>query len=221
MKDSFSQNVVLYSENQKEDLLAAPGWPSAALCWIRHHQSDPPTHTDIWLNQKLRIRYVVPHSRNVQAPSFTSESGESPVCLQESCHTTNHCQDSSPRQQNSSFPRSGGVVGCRRNIQSVYLIITIKLITSPSLLLSCLVSVPRILQGISAGTNIHKDVVFRSCLSKIIYDGLSECIAQLQQAVSPSLTSLLKKQDYLLRWSAKSCIIRCRNGCDISVKFRL
>lgn len=112
MKDSFSQNVALYSGNQKEDLLAAPGWPSAALCWIRHHQSDPPAHTDNWLNQKLRIRYADLHSHNVQAPSFTSESGESPACLQESCHTTNHCQDSSPRQQNSQFPskrRSSGV----------------------------------------------------------------------------------------------------------------
>lgn len=37
MKDLFAQNVALDSGKQKEDLYVTPGWPSAALCWIRYH----------------------------------------------------------------------------------------------------------------------------------------------------------------------------------------
>lgn len=175
MKDLFSQNVALfYSGKQKEVLLAAPGWPSAAhRCWIRHHQYETPAHTDNRLNQKLRIWYVQPHSHSVQAPVL---------------HLRTHClsQAAVPPITARTHHHSNKTV--EEMLEIVLSIITIKLITSSSLQL-CSVSPPGVLQGIRTGTNIHNDGVFRSCPQRPC---LSESITQLQDGVAPTFVSPLK-----------------------------
>lgn len=133
MKDLFAQNVALYSGKQKEDLYLTPGWPSAALCWIRYHQSDSiGSYRETQLNQKLRIWYLHPHCHN--DPPLVSSS-----------HTTNYCQDSSPLQHNGDF-----LEGEEHGVSRKYRV--------------CLHDNDSNTNNII--TNIHNDVVFRSCLSK-------------------------------------------------------
>lgn len=112
------------------------------------------------------------------------------------------------------------------------------LTSSSSLLLSCFVSLKRIVQEIRAATNVH-DNVLRSCLSKSIH---RTCPVHHTATADSSPLShfLLKKQYYSecdcshgrSQWSAKSWrqtleyeqdwnteFIRYRDGCDILTKF--